>query len=297
MQPLTPQFVQFRTFDGLLLPGLFFEAENSQKVAMYLHGNGSSSVFYEDEYILAERLLSERISVLLFNNRGAHIIKSFTVLENDEEVRKNYGMAYEIIKECISDIDGAITFLQKKNYTQFFLIGHSTGANKICVYNFYKQKNIIQKYILLGGGDDTGVYYQILGKAKFQRLLAQAKKEIMQGNGNVLLTELLPEIFSYKGFYDIANPDGDYNTFPFYEALGEVKLSTMPLFRYFTKIKKPSLVIYGENDEYTSGSARDAVSILEKLRPDFRYRIIPDTDHGFTGEKETLADLCVEFLR
>ena len=54
-----------------------------------------------------------------------------------KEERKRFGMAYEKIKECIEDIDGAISFLKKHGYRKFYLAGASTGANKICVYNFY----------------------------------------------------------------------------------------------------------------------------------------------------------------
>lgn len=52
MKPMqTPKFVDFETSDGLTLPGLLYEAEGSKKVVIYLHGNGSSSVFYgEKEY-------------------------------------------------------------------------------------------------------------------------------------------------------------------------------------------------------------------------------------------------------
>jgi predicted alpha/beta hydrolase len=42
--------VQIATEDGLTLPGIFYEAQNSKKAAIYLHGNGSSSVFYKDGF-------------------------------------------------------------------------------------------------------------------------------------------------------------------------------------------------------------------------------------------------------
>jgi len=42
---LNPKFVQFLTPDGLTLPGLLFKAKNSKEVAIFLHGNGSNSIF------------------------------------------------------------------------------------------------------------------------------------------------------------------------------------------------------------------------------------------------------------
>ena len=108
---------------------------------------------------------------------------------------------------------------------------------------------------------------------------------------------MLPdEIFSYKGFYDIANPDGDYNCFPFLEALGKAKLSKKPLFRYFKLVKKPSLVVYGDKDEYAWGDVPKVVEILKNYQPKFEYNIIKDADHGFTGKNEELAKVIVDWL-
>jgi len=292
---LNPILVQIQTKDGLTLPGLLYGTKRSKKVAVHLHGNGSQSIFYHDDQRieLAKSLNQRGISLLMFNNRGAHYIKKLYT----KNTRKRLGMAYEKIKECITDIDAAIMFLSKQGYKEFYLIGESTGANKICVYNFYKPKNKISKYILLGGGDDTGIYYDILGKKIFFRLLKEAKKKIKQLKGEEFITELLPdEIFSYIGFYDIANPDGDYNIFPFYEVLKRKKLSTKPLFRHFKSIKKPTLVVYGENDQYAWGNVSKVVDILRGQKPELEYKIIKGADHGFSKHQKTLAKVLARWL-
>lgn len=294
------ELVQIKTEDGLTLPGILYETPQSKKVMIHLHGNGSSSVFYHDDQIpqFVDLLGEAGISLLMFNNRGAHYIKKLDVEKKDGTTdRKRFGMAYEIIKECIYDIDAAITFLEKKGYREFYLIGHSTGANKICVYDHYKPKNKVSKYILAGGGDDTGLYYDEFGKDKFMKLLKESKQKIKQGKGEDIISELLPnEIFSYKGFFDIANPDGDYNTFPFLEAMNKAKLSTKPLFRYFNSIKKPSLIVYGERDEYQYGDVQKVMNILKDQKPEFVYQLIKDSDHGFSGKDKELARVVVDWL-
>jgi len=295
-----PKFVDFKTNDGLVLPGLLYEAEKSKKVVIFLHGNGSSSIFYDEkEYRdLPEILNKKGISVLKFNNRGAHIIKKLYIKKKGSKAeRKSFGMAFEKIKDCILDIDGAIKYLQKLDYKEFYLAGVSTGANKICVYNYYKPKNIFKKYILICGGDDTGIYHSVLGNKKFYELLNEAKDKIKEGRGEEIIKSLVSiYIFSWQGFYDIANPDGDYNTFPFSEAFGSVKLSKKPLFRYFKSIKKPSLVIYGEKDEYAWGNIDKVMETLKEYQPLFEYKVIKDADHGFAGKQEELSSIIADWL-
>lgn len=297
-----PQFIEFKTKDGLTLPGLLCESERAKAVAIYLHGNGSSSVFYDfntgKQKFFASALDRRGISILFFNNRGAHIIKKLKIKRRGKLIRKSYGMTFEKIKECILDIDGAISLLQKRGYKKFYLMGESTGANKICVYNFYKKKgNRISKYVLLCGGDDTGIYYHMLGKSRFWKLLKTAKRKIKAKRGEEIIKEMLPnDFFSYTAFFDIANPDGDYNTFPFYEVLRKIKLSKKPLFRHFKSIKKSSLVIYGDKDEYAWGNVPKVVDILKNHQPEFDYRIIKGADHGFKGHEATLARVVAKWI-
>lgn len=294
---IEPKFIEFKTDDGLLLPGLLYPVKNSKKVIISLHGNGSSSVFYNEheQRVMAEVFAKHGISLFAFNNRGAHIMKSLRI---NEEERGHFGMSYEFIKDCVSDIDGAVFAMKQQGYQEFILLGSSTGANKICVYNQHKKVgNQFFRYVLLAGGDDTGIYYDMLGKQKFFRLLKEAKKKIQEGNGGAFITELLPdEFFSYQAFYDMCNPDGDYNCFPFYEVINKVKLSTKPLFRYFKSIKKPSLVVYGEQDEYAWGDVPRVVSLLKEQQPMFTYEIIKNADHGFHGYEKTLAETISQWL-
>lgn len=299
---VSPNFIEFTTKDGLSLPGLLYRPISSKTAIIYLHGNGSASVFYDEKEkrILSEVFAKKNISLLTFNNRGAHIIKKINVRnKNNDFERVKFGMAYEQIKDCILDIDGAIEFLKSEGFKKFYLMGLSTGANKICVYNYYKKQNEISKNILLGGGDDVGIYFDLLGSRKFHSLLRKAKGKMKEDKGDQLIIDLklFPEsIFSYKAFYDLANPDGDYNCFPYYEVINKLKLSKKPLFRYFKSINKPTLVIYGEKDEYAWGDIRRVIEILKGYKSEFQYVTIENADHGFTGFKKELAEVIVNWI-
>lgn len=292
------EFVEIKTGDGLELPGLLYKAPKSKKALIVLHGNGSSSVFYESvpNKMFADALSKEGISYLTFNNRGAHIKKSFHIKTKSGKKKVYGGMAYEQIKDCIKDIDATINFLKKRGFKEFYLIGFSTGANKICVYDHYRKGNEVLKYILVGGGDDTGIYYNEIGKQNYFKLLEKARKMKKKGRGDELAPDLLPNIFSWKAFYDIANPDGDYNTFPFYEVLRRTKLSKKSLFRYFRAIKKPSFVIYGERDEYAWGDVSKVVDLLKENNPNLDYKIIKGGDHGLSEHLGTLTKSVAKWL-
>lgn len=296
----TPNLVQLNTKDGLTLPGLFFKVNNSKKAIIRLHGNGNSSIFYADDPQdeIAAVFNKNGFSYLPFNNRGANYVRRLTVKnEQGNKNRKLYGMAYELIRECVFDIEAAVEFLKSNAYSEIYLLGHSSGANKICVYNHYKSDNDIKGYILAAGSDDTGRYYEKLGDKRFWEMLKLSEVKIKSGDGEEMINEFLPEyFFSYKSFFDIANPDGDYNTFPFIENIRSVALSKKNKFNYFNEISKATLVIYGEADLYQYGNVTKIVEILENYQPTFEYKVIREADHGFNQHQIEFAETIVEWL-
>lgn len=310
-KPYLTELIEFPTSDDLLLPGLLFSpTKSTNRAAIFLHGNGSASVFYSPTraYALARALTKRGIALLLFNNRGAHFIKTINKAEDpDEKTEGGYndvtlGTTYELIKDCVHDINGAAAYLHERNYQDFYLIGHSSGANKICVYDHYQPQNIIQKYVLLGGGDDTGILYKKIGsKEKFRQYLSQAKDKIDRGKGRKLIPKyILDRWLSYQSFYDTINPDGDYNTFPYTEYLENLSLSSKPLFRYFKSINKPSLVVYGEKDDYAPAkSGLKANEILSECvfgKKNFEFDVVVDADHSFHGKETALGELIAGWL-
>lgn len=295
----------FLSTDNIRLPGLLYEpTKRTTQVAIFLHGCGSSSIFYKPEMNLWGKLFCQNnISFFPFNNRGAHLIKSLHKETDDiDSERITGGTYYERIADCVHDIDGAVSFLKEKEYDTFYLIGHSTGANKIVVYNTLKKHNTVNKYILLAGGDDTGLNYEMLGKKRFYAALTRAKREIDRGNELKTAPQYLyPEPYSYRALYDVLHPDGYYNTFPFYEYLNNLSLSTKPLFGMYQKMRKPTLIVYGENDDFCYGDVPSCLNVLKKHTThnmqQTTFRTIPAAGHGFDSFEEELGKLMVNWLR
>src|SRR5579884_2780852 len=301
----------FLTTDKLWLPGLLYIPPTARnKVMIWLHGMGDSAVFYSPARInaLAKALTERDIAFFAFNNRGAYNIKTLkqedSLEEPEEEGRYLAGTHYEVIKDSVKDINGAVDFLRNRGFRKFYLGGHSTGANKICVYNWYeKNNNPFSKYVLAGPGDDTGVFFSELGSKRFWAALKYASQAVTHGKPLHVMpkyTGMHP--FSAQSAWDILNPDGDYNTFPFYEDATE-RLGTKQLFQTYKHISKDTLVILGREDEYafTAGNASSAVDIFIKhtsntMLKKIDFRLIDNADHGFTDRETEFAESVSDWL-
>jgi pimeloyl-ACP methyl ester carboxylesterase len=286
--------VRFEATDGIPLAGVLYEPKRkSNRAAIFLHGTGGSSVFESKRTnVLAAELLRAGIAYFPFNNRGAHVMRRM-----GDELG---GFSYERIRDCVHDIDGALRELRRRGYRDITLIGHSTGANKIAVYDHYKPRNTVKRYVLLGGGDDTGMLYEDLGPRRFQSALTKARAMIKARRGEELAPSSISKLpMSWRSFYDMANPDGDYNIFPFREAMHGIRLSRRPRFRYLRALRKPALFLYGENDEYCVDSASRTVAALAEAlgaKTNVKLAIIEDADHGFGGKEKELAEVIVEWM-
>src|SRR5207248_10071356 len=228
----------------------------------------------------ASEFTSRGIAWLPFNNRGAHLVRWLRGTPRP----KRGGMAYELIRECVRDIDGVARFLRSRGYRELYRIGHSTGANKIAVYDHIKRRNPFRKYVLLAGADDTGMFYRDLGPARFRRTLERAR---IKRDAELVPPSITPMMLSWRSLYDMINPDGDYNIFPFLELLRGVRLSRRARFRYVRAIRKPSLYVYGDRDEFFYDDVPACVAVLsEQLGPSAEIVLMKDANHGFLGRDE-----------
>lgn len=291
-----------RRSDAVALAGLLYEPKRrvagagpasspARRAIIWLHGGGGASVFESRRTNLLARLFVDRgIAFFPFNNRGSGVVR--------RAGRDLGGAAFERIRDCVADIDGAIRELWRRGYRDLTLAGHSTGANKIAVYDHYKPRNRARRYVLIAGGDDTGLLYAHLGKRRFGAALTKARAMIKARRGDVLAPgDFGSAMMSWRSLYDVANPNGDYNVFPFLEAMRGVRLSRRPPFRYIHAIRKPSLYVYGERDEYCFGDVPRCIAILSQHVSDRAELVVMrDADHGFSGREEELGALITDWI-
>jgi len=294
-EPLA-RLVRFDATDGVALSGLLYEPRRATKRAIvWLHGNGGASVFDSNRTnLLADEFTRAGFAFFPFNNRGAHLVR----FVRRGRKRIGAGTAHEIIRDCVHDIDGAVRELRRRGYTELHLIGHSTGASKIVVYDHRKPRNRFRSYVLLAGGDDTGILYAQLGARRFTAALEKARDMIREKRGDELVPRRLsPMMLSWRSFLDMANPDGDYNVFPFFAAMRGIRLGRRKPFAWISAMRKPSLYLYGERDEFAFGDvARCAAILAEHVGANAEIAVIAEADHGFGGFEAELAQTILGWL-
>jgi pimeloyl-ACP methyl ester carboxylesterase len=291
--------VSFAATDGVKLTGLLYEPKKATtRAAVWLHGTGGSSIFTSSRTnLLAEELVSRGIAWLPFNNRGSDFIRRMRKTSGTKSKTFFGGSTHELIRECVFDIDGAARFLRERGYRELYLLGHSTGANKVAVYDSYVRRNPYARYVLLAGGDDVGLTYEKLGARRFRNALEKARAMIKARRGDELVPRTLFDLpLSWRAFLDMHNPDGDYNVFPFGEVLRGERLSRKPLFRHVQSLGKPSLFVYGDRDEFL-GRVTESVAVLaDAIGPGGEIAVLADADHSFTGREAELGGLVAEWL-
>lgn len=298
------ELISFETTDRIALPGLLYTPRRrSRKVAIWLHGNGGSSVFYSAKRmnVLGEELTKKGVAFFTFNNRGAETEKTLKRKRGSESEYVMLGFSHEAIRDCVFDIDGAIRALRERGFNEFYLMGHSTGANKICLYDHRKRKNPVSGYVLLGPGDDVGIYYDGLGEKRFFAALERARAMVAEGKGDKIAPGSIgPLRISWAALLDTIDPDGDYNVFPFLEVLTGLELSKEKrLFSEFRNLKRRTLVLFGEQDEFCFGDVPRCLTILETFAPRkvaFDTGMIGGTGHSFRGKEKELGQRVARWL-
>lgn len=294
------EHVSFTTRDGVILYGLRYSLNNySHKIAIYIHGAGSTSIIKNPNLNneLANQLSLSGVDLLMFDNSGAGYISKLRTVDNDDKHEARFGgMAYETIKSSLADIDGAIKWANSSGYKAIYLIGHSTGANKLCAFLSAKTRpSNVAKVFLLAGGDDIALQRQRYeeNNLDYQQILKTAN----QNNAD----ELVPikdfpgdHPISYKSLAELLTKYSDYDSFPFSDYLKNPK--DKQLFRQFKAIDLPIIVIYGSSDFGTIIEPSKAIDLLTKINRHAKGYLIKDADHNFKNHEKTLAKIIATEL-
>lgn len=280
--------------DELLLPTLLYrEGDKKTALAIYVHGAGSSSIVRRPELTntFAEQFQKCGIDFLAFNNRGAGYITKFDTVNGDTSFTG--GMAYEAIADFHLDIAGIIDWAKSEGYDRIYLVGHSTGANKIVFELSHHKHEIVKGVCLIGGGDDIALQRSRYDAAEILQLESEIETAIKEEHGASLVPANLfkgDHPISWRSLRELTTPLSDYDMFPFGRcADGEVALS------HISDIEQPILFIYGSNDFGTIIPVSEALALLASTAQTSKTVMIENGDHNLTGKEEQLAQIIAEW--
>ncbi len=241
-----------------------------RKLLIFVHGMGSN--FYKSKFKKAWMQLgpSHGVDVFCFNNRGC-----------EDQV------ADEKFSDCLHDIDAAMNFARHEGYQEIYLLGHSTGCQKITYYQHKRKPSDVAALILTAIGDDLAIARRDLGK-EYPRWLKRARELVADGKGDTRLpTKCLG--FTARRFLSAVDPRSiEANLFRFD---GEL--------RTFRRLTLPILAVFPEEEQYACIPVREAGQKLAAVTSSnyFSEIYIPRADHSFHGEEEICVRACLRWMR
>lgn len=283
------KFVRITTKDKLILSGNFYSPDKVTKKAI-LHIHGMCGNFYENSFLsyMADEFTKNGYSFLSTNNRGAGIFFDFPI-KGKKEAHKRIGNAYEKFEECIYDIKAGLDFLEKENYTEIILQGHSLGAVKVAYYMAKTKDKRVSKLVLVSPSDMIGLTED---KDHAKRMVL-SKKLIKEGKENELLPDLLwgwawNSAATYVNLSERNTAVDVFNTYD-KEAPSCIKDITIPIF-----------AILGGTDDAAILPVKEALEVIKskaKKAPRFDTLVVGKAPHSYFGYEQQLAKGIVSWLK
>lgn len=123
------QLCVFKTDDNERLHGLLFAPQNQPSDLALVFVHGVAMNFYLPPLVTFGRELAAcGFHSFVINTRGHDWIS------RAGNLTRFGGSAYELLEDCLADLDGALAYLKEQGYRRFVFIGHSLGAIKSIIY-------------------------------------------------------------------------------------------------------------------------------------------------------------------
>jgi len=292
MKKQTFSIEKIPTKDKIELNGLIsYPARSKKGAVIFVHGfTGNALHGAKRSEELAKAANKAGYAYGIFNNRGHDIIASFVKKLKTKEQYKTFGAGMENFTDCVFDIKTMIDFFSKQGYKKIYLLGHSTGANKVLYYQYKTQDKRVSGIALLGGVSDIAADSKNRQK-KFNRTLKKVVAINRKNKNAILPADIYPFPISANRYVSLFKPGEAEDVFPYH--------NSKATWKELRSIKKPVAVIIGEKDQYLDRSASEFVKIFKAksmATSSFFSKIITNADHSFHDKEKHLAKVVMSWV-
>lgn len=288
----TCRSIQITTPKKFILDGLWFGASRPRVAIIFIHGLAATAFSHHDFLVpLARR----RTSVIYFSNRGHDKvtgIKKINKKSLNGYVRVLGGETHEVFTDCRDDIQGAINYARGRGAKQIYLVGHSTGCQKIVYYLSRGKQRNVKGTVLLCPVSDYAAIKKLVAAKRLQKAQRLAQKLVNQGKSHQILpTSVWPEFLDAQRWLSLYTPTSQEEIFSY----AQPRKNPTALRR----VHVPLLVIFAGEDEHHD---REAPEIASWFRVHLQPRltaisIIPKASHNFMGKEKQVVQRVRSWLK
>jgi pimeloyl-ACP methyl ester carboxylesterase len=207
----------FRTADNERLHGLLFSPpQGKSDLALVLIHGVAMNFYLPPLSVFGQELAQRGYHSFVINTRGHDWIS------RAGNLAKFGGSAYEVLEDCIADIDGALDYLSEQGYRRFILIGHSLGAIKSLIYQGTRRRSDISGIVSCSA--PRQFYSERAARQPgFREVIERAESLIAQDRGDELLSVAVgsaPGIFSARTHVNKYGKDERNDVRPYAKLIG-----------------------------------------------------------------------------
>jgi pimeloyl-ACP methyl ester carboxylesterase len=271
--PFNTELCTFRTSDNERLHGLLFTpAAASDLALLFIHGVAMN--FYLPPLVtFGQELAHCGRHCFVINTRGHDwICRAGNLTEFG-------GSAYEVLENCLHDLDAALDYLRERGYRRIVLVGHSLGAIKSLIYQGTRRRADVVGIVSCSA--PRQFYSERAARQPgFRELIASAEMKIAEGKGEELLSVSVgatPGIFTARTHVNKYGRDDRNDCRPYAERIG-----------------CPLLAIVGsEEPGFFHEYARELAALAG---PNGSYQSIQGANHFYNRHSTVIVELIQDWL-
>jgi pimeloyl-ACP methyl ester carboxylesterase len=269
-----PSLCEFTTADGQPLHGLLFSPDRSsdERAILLVHGVGGT--FYTHPYPqLAEALAGHGFTVLATNTRGHDWVT------RGPDGAPSAGASFEVISDCLLDLDAGLACLAEAGFGRFVVMGHSLGAVKAIYYQGHRRRSEVAAVVACSA---PKLFYsqRIQEQPDFAKNMARAQAMLAEGRGSDLFAATAgsgPGLFSARTYVDKYGPEEHTD-----------------LRRLAPSLGCPVLTIAG-SAEFTPSFVPYAQELAQLAKG--TCEILDGAPHSYEGHESQIAALVADWLK